>query len=122
MTPCPWPNGSKIVESLKPTSNTSAPGKSGHRYKLIKWAKWAREVTPDWFVILFNSCIYAGYHPKAWHAVTIAVVPKSNKSDCSLPKSYRPIVLLECLSKLLEKVIARQILHDIGKFSLILTN
>ena len=110
---------SEIAEALRPTSNTSAPGKSGHGYKLIKWA-W--EAAPEWFVILFNSCLYAGYHPKTWKAATIAVVPKPGKSDYSLPKSYRPVALLECLSKLLEKVIAKRVLFEIGKHSLVPTN
>jgi hypothetical protein len=109
----------EIEEALKPTSNKSAPGRSGHGYKLVKWA-W--EASPTWFVILFNSCLLAGYHPKVWRTATIAVVPKPGKSDYSLPKSYRPVALLECLSKLLEKVVAKRILHDIGLLNLVPTN
>jgi Reverse transcriptase (RNA-dependent DNA polymerase) len=109
----------EISEVLMPTSNMSAPGKSSHGYKLIKWA-W--KAAPDWFVILFNSCLVTGHHPSAWRMATIAVVPKPGKSDYSLPKSYRPVALIECLSKLLEKVMAKRILHDIGEFSLVPTN
>ena len=29
---------SEIAEVLRPTSNTSAPSKSRHGYKLVKWA------------------------------------------------------------------------------------
>ena len=58
----------EIEDTLAQTSNQSAPGKSGHGYKLIKWA-W--EATPDWIANLFNSCMYAGYHLKQWcHALT----------------------------------------------------
>jgi len=52
----------------------------------------------------------------------IAVVPKPSKSDYSLPKSYRPVALLECLGKLIEKVITTRILHDVGAYNLIPTN
>jgi len=38
-----------------------------------------------------------------------------------MPKSYRPVALLECLSKLLEKVMAKRILHEIGEHSLVPT-
>jgi hypothetical protein len=93
----------------------SVPGISSHGYKLIKWT-W--EAAPEWFIILFNSCLYAGYHPRDWRKAVIGVVPKLGKLDYSLPKSYRLVALLECLSKLLEKVMAKQILHDIGKFGL----
>src|SRR5207302_1911782 len=44
------------------------------------------------------------------------------KSDMSNARSYRPISLLECLSKLLEKVIARRLTYEIGKFNLVPTN
>jgi len=52
----------------------------------------------------------------------IAVVPKPGKTDYSLPKSYRPVALLECLGKLLEKVITARILHDVGAHNLVPTN
>src|SRR6266852_2055496 len=52
----------------------------------------------------------------------IAVVPKPDKSDYSLPKSYRPVALLECLDKLLEKVITQRILHNVGAHNLVPTN
>ena len=62
------------------------------------------------------------YHLKQWKAALIAVVPKQGQTDYSLPKNYRPIALLECLGKLLEKVITKRILHDIGAYALIPTN
>ena len=83
---------------------------------------WAWEVCPTWFVILFNSCLNAGIHPKAWKTALIAVVPKPGKTDYSLPKSYRPVALLECLGKLLEKVVTKRILHDVGAYNLVPTN
>jgi hypothetical protein len=50
------------------------------------------------------------------------VVPKPGKEDYSLPKCYRPVALLECLGKLLEKVIAKHLSHDITSLSLIPTS
>jgi retron-type reverse transcriptase len=47
------------------------------------------------------------------------VIPKPGKEDYSLPKCYRPVALLECLGKLLEKVIARHMVFDITALSLI---
>jgi hypothetical protein len=47
------------------------------------------------------------------------VVPKPGKDDYSLPKCYRLIALLECLGKLLEKVVARCLTYDITVLSLI---
>jgi Endonuclease-reverse transcriptase len=70
----------EIAEALKDISNTSAPGKSGHGWKLVKWA-W--EACPEWFVTLFNVCLYAGTHPKTWKTAMIAVVLKPGKTDYS---------------------------------------
>jgi hypothetical protein len=57
-----------------------------------------------------------------WRLVAIAMVPKPNKENYSLPKCYRPIALLECLGKLLEKVIARHLTFDITSLSLVPPN
>jgi ribonuclease HI len=51
-------------------------------------------------------------------AVLVAVIPKNNKKDMSLPKSHRPIQLIECLGKLVEKIVARRIYFDLGKHEL----
>jgi hypothetical protein len=37
------------------------------------------------------------------------VIPKPNKPDYSDPKAYRPIELLNCLGKILEKLMAMRI-------------
>jgi hypothetical protein len=51
----------------------------------------------------FNACISAGCHSREWREATMAVIPKPNRADYSLPKNSRPIALLECLGKLLGK-------------------
>jgi hypothetical protein len=76
----------------------------GHNYKLVKWTFAAQAEHITW---IFNACLSLGYHPKAWRTVAIAVVPKLGKEDYSLPKCYRLVALLECLGKLLEKVVAK---------------
>jgi hypothetical protein len=49
------------------------------------------------------------------------VVPKPGKEDYSLPKCYRPVALLKCLGKLLEKMVATCLTHDITSLHLIST-
>jgi hypothetical protein len=50
------------------------------------------------------------------------IVDKPRKTDLSNPCSYCPISLLECLRKLLEKLMSHCITYEIGKFNLIPSN
>ena len=106
-------------EALRGTPNNTAPGGSGTTYRLIKWAF---ETHPTIFVNLFNACVTHQYHPQCLKSAIISIVPKPRKSDMSNPRSYRPIALLECLSKWLEKLVAGRLMYAIGKHELIPTN
>jgi Reverse transcriptase (RNA-dependent DNA polymerase) len=106
----------EIADALRPTSNKSASGPSGHNYKLVKWAFSA---APSRVQLLFKACLKLGYHLRAWKTATIAVVPKPGKDDYSLPKCYHPVTLLKCIGKLLKKVVAKHLTHDITTLQLI---
>ena len=105
----------EIHASLKDTSNKSAPGPSGINYKLLKWAF---DACPDAITHLFNLSLSTGTH--VWKHAMIVPVPKPNKPDYSAPKAYRPVSLMECSGKLLEKVITKWINDDISLFPEIL--
>ena len=107
----------EVALALKGTSNASAPGLSGINYKVIKWAFCAN---PSRFSTLYMTCLTLGFHP--WHEANIVIIPKPNKPDYSAPKAYRPISLLECIGKLLEKIVATHFLSNVNVFSLIPTN
>ena len=111
-----WPpfSSEEIGDALSHTSNSSAPGISGINYKLIKWAFDAK---PSRFTSLYNGCLDWETHP--WLAAKVVPIPKPNKADYSVPKAYRPISLLECCGKLLEKLVARRILHDLNTFNIL---
>jgi Reverse transcriptase (RNA-dependent DNA polymerase) len=70
---------------------------------------------------LLDACLRVGHHPKPWKEAVVCVIPKPNHADYTLAKNYRPISLLECLGKLLEKVIARLIYKDMEKHPLVPT-
>ncbi|QRW18672.1 Reverse transcriptase (RNA-dependent DNA polymerase) [Rhizoctonia solani] len=106
----------EIANAIKCTSNKSSPGAFGSNYRLLKWAFWC---DTSIFVNLFNLCLRIGYHPSVLRNCVIAPIPKPRRQDMSLPKNYRPIALLETLSKLLEKVITTRITFEAGKHSLI---
>ncbi|KAH8360927.1 hypothetical protein KR084_008897, partial [Drosophila pseudotakahashii] len=56
----------------------------------------------DAICTLFNGITRLGYYPKKWKKSVVIMIPKPGK-DHTIPSSYRPISLLSCLSKLLEK-------------------
>ena len=111
-----WPpiSSDEIRDALAWTSNSSAPGLSGINYKLLKWAFAAN---PTRFVDLYNECLDRGIHP--WTTAKVVPIAKPNKADYSLPKAYRPISLLECCGKLLERIVATCLLFDLNEYSIL---
>ena len=104
----------EIQLALASTSNKSAPGLSGINYKLLKWVFAA---APHHLTSLFDACLHLVHHP--WHDALVVVIPKPNKPDYAVPKAYRPISLLECCAKLVEKIVARCFLSNINLFDLL---
>ena len=106
----------EIENALKPTSNSSAPGHSQISYKFIKYSF---PFISSFLLQTFNSILDFSYHPLLWHQALVVVIPKPNKPDYSSPRAYRPISLLECFSKLLEKIIANRLSFDSIHFPII---
>lgn len=106
----------KVQDLLCTTSNTSAPGISGLSYQALKWAWDANSDLVHWVI---KWSIHMGYHHPSWKAALMVVIPKPNKPNYSAPKVYCPIQLLECLGKLVEKVVAKRIMYNCSRFSLI---
>jgi hypothetical protein len=104
---------------LRQTANKSAPGTSGIGWFLLKKG-W--EVVKDYLISIYNACFLLGHHPARWREAKVVVIPKPDKPDYSLPKAHRPVSLLETMSKLLEKVVAKRMQHDIVKYKLIQAN
>ena len=103
---------------LANTSSTSAPGRTGISWALLKLA-W--EVIAEHVVTLANACMEIGYHPRAWRRVLVVVIPKPDRADYSQAKNYWPISLIECMSKLIEKGVSKRLLYDVDKHHLIHT-
>jgi ribonuclease HI len=58
---------------------------------------------------LFNRCLALCHFPRPWRLAEVAMLPKANKKDKSSVRSWRPIALLSCLAKGLERTVARRI-------------
>jgi hypothetical protein len=58
---------------------------------------------------VYNTLFRASYHPTKWKEGISIILLKPNKEDYTVPKAYRIITLLNCLSKVLEKIFATRL-------------
>jgi hypothetical protein len=86
------------ARSLK--SNT-APGPDGITNDVLKC--YIRR-KPDILVKVYNKCLKEGHFPTAWKTSRLVLIKKGDKK-LDKPSSYRPLCILDCLGKLLEKII-----------------
>ena len=95
----------EFLSVINKCADSSAPGPDR-----MTWRHWKTIVKND--ACLFNiiniadACINLGHWPRHFKISTIVVIPKLNKPSYDNPKAFRPIVLLNTLGKLIEKVIA----------------
>jgi hypothetical protein len=108
-----------LAELLANASNRSAPGASGQTWRILKWA-W--NAASDTIFNLVSGCVRAGHHLLIWRLAIVCAVPKPNRADYSLAKNFRPISLLECMGKLVEKLVARLLYREIITHDLVPTN
>jgi hypothetical protein len=110
---------SELDKLLRQMANKLAPGSSGIGWSILKKG-WG--AVKDHLIFIYNACFTLGHHPARWREAKVVAIPKPDKPDYSLPKAHRPISLLETMSKLLEKAIAKQMQYDIVKYELIQAN
>ncbi|KAJ3454190.1 hypothetical protein MRS44_018084 [Fusarium solani] len=89
------------------TGNTS-PGSDNITVALIK-ACWLS--IGEYTRRLYEACLRLGHHPPVFKQAEVVMIPKPNKRDLTSPRSWRPISLLSCLSKGLERLIAGRLAY-----------
>ncbi|KAF4471945.1 reverse transcriptase [Fusarium albosuccineum] len=85
--------------------NTS-PGSDNITVDLLKMA-WP--VVGELVRQLYEQSILLGHYPECLKHAEVVMIPKVGKRDLSSPGSWRPISLLSCLGKGLERLLARRI-------------
>jgi retron-type reverse transcriptase len=71
------------------------------------------------FLAIGNACIRLGHWPVYFKTSTSVIIPKPGKDNYSTPKSFRPIVLLNTMGKLIEKMLARRLQFESVKFDIL---
>lgn len=100
----------KILRALSTTNNTSTPGPDRilyHLLKLLKDTNLELQVVytlPD-FLRGRRSLLSGSGDGRD---ISMVMIPKTGK-DLSKAKSWRPIVLINCLLKLMDKVVANEL-------------
>ena len=64
------------------------------------------------FTRIAEACLTLGHWPEHFKSSLSVIIPKPGKPSYSTPKSFRPIVLLNTLGKLVKKMLARRLQFD----------
>ena len=96
----------EIALALSKSSNTSAPGPDMFSYDV--W-KQVHRSCPALLTKLLSPLMHYGHHPGSLKKANGIVLDKPGKASYDTPASFRVIVLLETLSKVLERVIASRL-------------
>ncbi|KAJ6032617.1 hypothetical protein N7540_003349 [Penicillium herquei] len=73
----------------------------------------------DLLTSIFDACVCLGYNPYHFQESTTVILRKGGPRDYRLPKSYRLIVLMNTLGKLLEAVVATRISYTVEEYLLL---
>ena len=92
----------EIELNLKKCKSKSAVGLDGISYELIK--KFPNSYMLQ-FASFLTACMRLGHFPSNWKKAKVILIPKPGK-DPRQAKNHRPISLLSCLGKILERILA----------------
>jgi len=98
----------EFKSAISKCSDASAPGPDKltwyHLKFIVKHDPYLTNI-----INIADSCINLEYWPKHFKISTTIIIPKPNKTLYDQPKAFRPIVLLNTLDKLIEKVVASRL-------------
>jgi len=98
---------SEIATALSKCSPNSAPGPDGIPYSV--W-KQVNKINPTILLHILAPLVLLGYHPASLKSSNGVVLDKPGKPSYESPSSFRIIVLIRTISKILERIIAARLL------------
>lgn len=95
----------EVARAIFESNPRKAPGPDN-----LSFCVWQElwPVVKDWIVHIYRRSIQLSYLPTHWKGAKIIVIPKPDKPDYTIPKAYRPISLLQTISKGLERIVAQR--------------
>ena len=103
----------ELEEALRKLKQKKAPGPDGITNEMLKHLGPG---TKRLLLSIFNQSWFTGTVPTGWKEAQMRPIPKKGK-DKRDPTSYRPISLLSCVGKLLEKIINKRLLWHLEENS-----
>jgi hypothetical protein len=102
---------SEIKYVIYKLSAKKTPGPDRLSFRVLREAY---ATVPELFDYLYLVLMANGYHPKCFKEATGVILKKPQFAkppyrNYALPKAYRVILLLNCLAKVMEKIIARRL-------------
>ena len=94
---------------LNKCTNTS-PGEDKLGYSILKQLP---DTALRFMTKLFHFLLQIGYFPSLWKSAIGVMIPKPHK-DHTTPGNFRPISLIRCLGKLLEKSISHKLITHLS--------
>jgi ribonuclease HI len=74
-----------------------------------------RMLQATWHIIgphvrqMYEGCLTLGHYPRAFKEAEVVMIPKPGRRDLSTPRAWRPISLLSCIGKGLERLVSRRL-------------
>ena len=98
----------EFVSAIKKYSNNSTPRPDKLLWRHLKEIL-KNSVCFDNVLNIANAYIDLEYWPSHFKVFMSIIIPKPNKISYNVPKIFRPIVLLNMLGKLIEKVVSKRL-------------
>ena len=106
----------EVEEAIRTTSPDKAPGEDKIPSRILYEA--IQELKEP-LTRLFNHCLITGYCPAYFRRLITVALRKLKKGDFKDPKMYRPIALLNIVGKVMDKVLAKQMLFMVDAYGLL---
>jgi len=105
-----WKSFSKeeFRQVINKCNNLLAPGRNKLTWHHLK-SILKQDACLNNIISIADACINLGYWPSYFKYSSTVIIPKPNRVAYDQPKSFCPIVLLNTLGKLIEKVVAKRL-------------
>jgi len=97
----------EFKSAINKCSDSSAPGPDKLSWRHLKIIVKNDDCLTN-IINIADSCINLGYWLNYFKISSTIVIPKPNKTSYDQPKAFQPIIFLNTLGKLIEKVIAER--------------